>query len=285
MTATQADSEDYQHWPDDESLLQAPPSAAAGFDTHNGLRSHYYAAPPAKSTVSAASTKTSTRMSKASKGTSLPASIEKTLVEKAVSEKAASIKAPTEVSQAQAAAAPKILPYPQQQQFPAQFQAFHPYPQFQPFMTYPPMQQYTYAQPPGTVPYGVPAYYPYPPQAMPAMPGFPPFAYPPAAAYVYQPPYTAPQPTEWKGRTKAEVDEDNMKIAAKEDAYGKRKIQPIGVKDDEMFWVVELDGSHTLRTFLDIKELKGDFKKDPRYEDAYYFVREAEEEAKEEKTD
>ena len=247
MTATQADSEDYQHWPDDESLLQAPPSAAAGFDTHNGLRSHYYAAPPAKSTVSAASTKVSTRISKASKGTSLPASSEKTLVEKAVSEKAASIKAPTEVSQAQAAAAPKILPYPQQQQFPAQFQAFHPYPQFQPFMTYPPMQQYTYAQPPGTVPYGVPAYYPYPQQAMPAMPGFPPFAYPPAAAYVYQPPYTAPQPTEWKGRTKAEVDEDNMKIAAKEDAYGKRKIQPVGVKDDQMFWVVELDGSHTLR--------------------------------------
>ncbi|KAI7525930.1 hypothetical protein KC331_g17242, partial [Hortaea werneckii] len=150
MTATQADSEDYQHWPDDESLLQAPPSAAAGFDTHNGLRSHYYAAPPAKSTISAASTKVSSRISKASKGTSLKAASEKTLVEKAVSEKAASVKAPTEASQSKATAAPKILPHPQQQQFPAQFQAFHPYPQFQPFMTYPPMQQYTYAQPPGT---------------------------------------------------------------------------------------------------------------------------------------
>ncbi|KAI7163774.1 hypothetical protein KC316_g12926 [Hortaea werneckii] len=283
MTATQADSEDYQHRPHDESLLQAPPSAAAGFDTHNGLRSHYYAAPPAKSTLSAASTKVSSRISKASKDTSLKAASEKTLVEKAVSEKATSVKVPTEVSQAHATAAPKILPHPQQQQFPAQFQAFHAYPQFQPFMTYPPMQQYTYAQPPGTVPYGVPAYYPYPPQTM---PGFPQYAYPPTAAYVYQPPYTAPQPTEWKGRTKAEVDEDNMKIAAKGDAYGKRKIQPVGVKEDQMFWVVELDGSHTLRTFLDIKELKGDFKKDPRYEDAYYFVREAEEEeAKEGKTD
>lgn len=90
---------------------------------------------------------------------------------------------------------------------------------------------------------------------MPAMPGFPQYAYPPAAAYVYQPPYTAPQPTEWKGRTKAEVDEDNMKIAAKEDAYGKRKIQPVGVKEDQMFWVVELDGSHTLRYVAFFKRL------------------------------
>jgi len=33
-------------------------------------------------------------------------------------------------------------------------------------------------------------------------------------------------------------------------------------------------------TFVSIKELKGEWKKDPRYEDAYYFVRAEEEEKK-----
>ena len=51
----------------------------------------------------------------------------------------------------------------------------------------------------------------------------------------------------WQGRSKAEVEEDNMKIASREGAYDKRKIAPVGMKDDQMMWVVELDGSHTLR--------------------------------------
>lgn len=33
-----------------------------------------------------------------------------------------------------------------------------------------------------------------------------------------------------------------------------------------------------ISTFVNIKELKGSWKKDPRYEDSYYFVREEEKE-------
>lgn len=54
----------------------------------------------------------------------------------------------------------------------------------------------------------------------------------------------------WIGRTKAEVEEDNMKIAKREGATEKRKIAPVGVEDDQLFWVVELDDSHTLRYVL-----------------------------------
>ncbi|TKA29475.1 hypothetical protein B0A50_03488 [Salinomyces thailandicus] len=263
MTATQADSEDdYQHWPDDESVLERPPSAAPGYDSHNGFRSHFYGPPAPKSVVSVASTKASSKASKISKAS-----------------KAVTAKVATE--DPSAAATPRILPYP------------HPYvnysyPLYQPqqgFMAYPPMQQYPYAQPPATVSYGVPPYFNYPQQMMPQpAPEQQQQAMYQPAAYVYQPTYSAPQPVEWKGRTKAEVDEDNMKIAAKEDVYAKRKVQPVDVKEDQMFWVVELDGTHTLRSFMDVKELKGEWKKDPRYDDAYYFLRE-EEAAKEGKKD
>ncbi|TKA83579.1 hypothetical protein B0A55_00416 [Friedmanniomyces simplex] len=103
--------------------------------------------------------------------------------------------------------------------------------------------------------------------------------------HVYQPAYSgtaAPMPPQqgnlWLGRTKAQVEEDNMKLAAKEGAYQKRKIVPTGVREDQMMWCVEGDGSHTLRTFISIKELKGEWMKYPRTEGSYYFVREAEEE-------
>ena len=132
-------------------------------------------------------------------------------------------------------AAPKVQPYPQPQ-------VIYFYPQAQQ-MAYYPTQQYTYQQS-GMMAYPAPAYYGYAPkQAMP----MPMQAQPVPATYVYKPAYSAPKPKEWKGRTKAEVDEDNMKIAAKEGAYDKRKVVPVGMKDDQMMWCVETDGSHTLR--------------------------------------
>jgi hypothetical protein len=111
-----------------------------------------------------------------------------------------------------------------------------------------PYIQYNYALTPG---YVVPApalyqYGPIGPQPMLQAPQ-------PAADYhVYQPQHAAPalapaQPTLWLGRTKAQVEEDNMKLAAKEGAYEKRKVAPTGVKDDQMCWCVETDGSNTLR--------------------------------------
>lgn len=186
MTATQADSEDYQHWHDDDELLQQPPVAARGYDSHNSLRAHFYSAPSIKT---ASSTKT----------------------------------ASPEAPKAQAYAQPQVIySYPQPQQ-----------------MAYYPMQ-YTYAPQPQVIGYPAPAYYGY---------GYPQPAAPQPmpASHVYQPAYSAPQPKEWKGRTKAEVEEDNMKIAAKEGAYDKRKVVPVGMKDDQMMWCVEVDGSHTLR--------------------------------------
>ncbi|KAK5134749.1 hypothetical protein LTR08_006124 [Meristemomyces frigidus] len=163
--------------------------------------------------------------------------------------------------------APKTQPVPQPQ-------IIYSYPQPQ-MMTYPPMQ-YAYGQP-APMGYPAPAYYGYAPQMMPQ----------PVANYqIYQPVIGLPQksaspkPMKWQGRTKAEVEEDNMKIASREGAYDKRKVVPVGMKDDQMMWVVELDGSHTLRTYVTIKDLKGEWKKDPRYEDAYYFVREEEAEKK-----
>jgi len=124
-----------------------------------------------------------------------------------------------------APSSPKITPVPHiiyYQQQPAPQQAF----------AYP-TAQYTYATQP--VGYPAPAYYTY---------GAQPIAMPP--------PPQQPQPPQqqgnlWVGRTKAQVDEDNMKLAATEGAWDKRKIVPTGVGEDQMMWCVEGDGSHTLR--------------------------------------
>lgn len=51
----------------------------------------------------------------------------------------------------------------------------------------------------------------------------------------------------WVGRTKAQVDEDNMKIAFNQGVGKEHKVAPVDTKEDEVFWVVELDGSQTLR--------------------------------------
>lgn len=54
-------------------------------------------------------------------------------------------------------------------------------------------------------------------------------------------------PRKWQGRTKAEVAEDDMKIAAAQGAYAPRKVVPLGLADDQVVWVVEADGATVLR--------------------------------------
>ena len=68
--------------------------------------------------------------------------------------------------------------------------------------------------------------------------------------HVYIPKFTekpAEAANEWLGRTKAQVDVDNTKIAADEKVWEKRKVVPTGLPDDQMCWVVEADASYTLR--------------------------------------
>jgi len=85
---------------------------------------------------------------------------------------------------------------------------------------------------------------PAPPAPKPAAPA------PVPNTYTYHPSYAAP-PAEatnkWQGRTRAEVEEDNLKIAADEKVWEKRKVVPVGLADDQMCWVVEVDSSYTLR--------------------------------------
>ena len=54
-------------------------------------------------------------------------------------------------------------------------------------------------------------------------------------------------PIKWQGRTKAEVEEDDMKVAAREGAYAERQVEPIGLDADQVVWVVDTDGGNELR--------------------------------------
>ena len=205
--------EDYEHWPDDATQLSAPSAAVSGYDSHNGLREWQY-------------------------------------------HPANEVKAVAPVpEQPKVQPVQPVQPIPYAYQPPAPAQAA---PQVQYVTCYPPTQQYTYGYPiqNGGVPqmaYPAPAYYGYPMGganqggAMPyCPPGFNPvYAPAPAAAAEEKP--KKPEPRKWQGRTVAEVEEDNMKIAAREGAYAARKVQPVGLKEDQMVWVVEVDGSHTLR--------------------------------------
>ncbi|KAL1304208.1 hypothetical protein AAFC00_000630 [Neodothiora populina] len=77
----------------------------------------------------------------------------------------------------------------------------------------------------------------------------------------------------WVGRTKKQVDEDNIKIAVSEHLYCFNSVVPKDVKPDQLFWVIETDGSNTLRTFYAIDSGglgKGVWKIDPRYGNAYF---------------
>lgn len=88
----------------------------------------------------------------------------------------------------------------------------------------------------------------------------------------------------WVGRTKKQVDEDNVKIAVNEGIYGFNEIMPKNARPDQLFWVIELDGTNTLRTFRSIDNGhlgKGIWKVDPRHGNAYFVL--AKEEVKFEK--
>ena len=65
-----------------------------------------------------------------------------------------------------------------------------------------------------------------------------------------------PELRKWQGRTKAEVEEDNMKIAKAQGANEQRKVEPVGLNADQMVWCVELDGNPTLRYVLTCRVCK-----------------------------
>ncbi|KAF2768748.1 hypothetical protein EJ03DRAFT_328052 [Teratosphaeria nubilosa] len=208
MTATtKADSDDgYQHWGDDGDFLKSAPASVAGYDTHNGLRSHLYE--PAyddddKSTIVSVKTAKTEKSKKAE--------------------------------------SPKSAPAPPPQ--PQVVYALPPHYQYPQMMTYPPgAMQYTYAAPPQQFYHPMPpqpGYYGYHPGMMPV-----PMVVPAPAP---KPEYKPPKAAKWQGRTKKQVEEDNMKIAAREGACEKRKVKPVGVKEEQMMWCVETDGSTTLR--------------------------------------
>lgn len=57
----------------------------------------------------------------------------------------------------------------------------------------------------------------------------------------------------WYGRTAAEVVEDNRRIAARERVHEPNDMRPLNPRDDQLFWVRELDGTFTLRTYATIE--------------------------------
>lgn len=83
----------------------------------------------------------------------------------------------------------------------------------------------------------------------------------------------------WLGRTKAQVEADNIKIAARENVFKNDQMKPKDAKADQLFWVVEIDGRTNLRMFQVIDEDLGPgrWERDPRFGNAYFQREEAEE--------
>jgi hypothetical protein len=85
-----------------------------------------------------------------------------------------------------------------------------------------------------------PQYYAYPPSYMVYPTNYYPVVYEQPqqmASYAPAPQMTSkPQSHAYAGRTKAQVMEDNCKIAKREGANNPRKVEPIGVKDTDLFW-------------------------------------------------
>lgn len=57
----------------------------------------------------------------------------------------------------------------------------------------------------------------------------------------------------WYGRSGAEIDNDNRIIAARDGVHEPLELTPREPKDDQMFWVREVDGTWTLRTWFTIE--------------------------------
>lgn len=85
------------------------------------------------------------------------------------------------------------------------------------------------------------------------------------------------KPRAWVGRTKKQVDEDNIRIAINEGVFKPNDMVPKDAKDDQFFWCIEPDSTHTLRTFRTIEDdlYPGKWKVDPS-NGVMYFVREKE---------
>lgn len=209
---------DYEHWPEDSKYLSETGSVAApGYSSYNGLYSHVY---------------------------------------EPVADKPKEKEAPKEPEKPKECA---CAPPP-------------PPPAVQPQVLQPPPYMSCYPTPPMQMPYGAYGGYGCPPGMQMACPAPAYYGYP--GGYPYQMPGCAPtgymcypsplapaeeekpkkeekpkelEPRKWQGRTKAEVQEDNMKVAAREGAYDARKVQPVGLKEEQMVWCVEVDGSQTLR--------------------------------------
>ncbi|KAK5015607.1 hypothetical protein LTR60_002479 [Cryomyces antarcticus] len=146
--------------------------------------------------------------------------------------------------------------------------AYEYYPQFTYYPQYP--QQYVYATAPAPAPKAPepqPHTYQY----------FSPYATYQTPAYAYPAAVNNANSNQhvWFGRTKAQVDEDNMKIALREGVFRPNEMVPRTAGDDQMFWVRELDGSNTLRTLKAIESSckPGKWHTDPNNGNAY-FVRE-----------
>lgn len=205
---------EHEHWPEDfRKSPSSSPKAAAGYDSHNGLRTHVYQAKKDPSPKPADTPKD---------------------------------KKPEDPKPAE----PRVI-YVQ-----AQPQQTAP----QPYTYYP--SQYVHGgqlQPQPMIMYnGQPVQYVYAAAPAPAPASAEkkdkdkekPKKDSPQAEFTYIPKKSEEKKKStnpWVGRTKAQVDEDNAKIAKELGAYEKRKVVPADAKPDQPFWVVENDGSHTLR--------------------------------------
>ncbi len=221
MSATTAS--DYEHWPDDSTIISSTTATViSGYDKFNGLRECEYE--PANDDKPAAKP-------------APKANEKKVKVKKIEIPPAPEFPAPASQQQVQYAPPPQYVQYA--------------YPPQMPYSCFP-----SYMAP-------APAYYglPAPQMQMQSPYGLPPgyvLAPVPVGAVAAEeemkegPPkkekkVKKAEPMKWQGRTKAEVEEDNMKIAAKEGVYEKRVVEPVGLEDDQPVWVVLGDGSTTLR--------------------------------------
>jgi hypothetical protein len=200
---------EHEHWPED--FKPAPAVASPGYDTQNGLRMYSYkpATVAAPSTVAIPSTKAASPPPSLSP----PSSPEK------------SVKA-------------AVL---------TEFAVQYAYPPPEPIKMTTHTQAYVSAPAPVTAALATGAPASVAPSAKTAAPKA---SEPIPNTFVYEPKFTEKpaEPTnKWQGRTKAEVEEDNTKIAADEKVWEKRKVVPTGLPDDRMCWVVEADASYTLR--------------------------------------
>ncbi|WPH03916.1 Hypothetical protein R9X50_00679900 [Acrodontium crateriforme] len=249
--------EEYEHWPADNSHFSQPAYQISGYDTHNGLRQHTYTQSKKEDVDEKNDSPIEPKPKKPKQDSFKENSVavdECTLMENSKSNEHAS----SQEEQPQALVAPLGL-----------YQTILPACSF-----HQPGATITY--PSGGYPAAYVTYNYIPAGTIPCSPAVQPAQHI-SYAFINQPPGSGVLP--WLGRTKAQVEADNMEIAAREGANDRRSAQPVGINDDQMLWVAELDGSHTLRMFGSIKELKGEWMVDPRF-GSWYFVRAAEDEEK-----